>query len=244
MGNADPVKTGHAKGPATVTASLGDSTDVEEYLPAPNPSRAQRRARIRPSCLTRSIRRSCLRLVRGISQIVGPEKAVKPSGSTVLWYMLGFIVLLAFGCIAVAYPFRPTLITGGIVAFLMFFSLVVLTAIDLKSHGMIKTSVLIYTFTKDNRIEATCLSEKLRKYDTDDFPCYSLPDTSLCLPLVPQPKQESTAVQSRHSGEHLHLRLYLCPYLICLSRMRSSSQPLRCSKTATGHRKPPFVLIL
>ena len=88
-----------------------------------------------------------------------------------------------------------------------------------------------------------CLSEELGKYDTDDFPCCSLPDSSLCLPLVPRPKQSSFAVQSRHSGEYLHLRLYLCR-LICLSRMRSSSQPLRCSKTTTGHRKPPFVLIL
>lgn len=133
MGNADPMKKAMPNGPAISPVSLVYSTNVEESLPAPNPSRAQRPTRIR---------RFCFRLTRVVSLIVGPEEAHKPSGHVVLWNVLGFIVLLAFGCVAVAYPVRPILVIGGIVAYFVFFPLVVLTAIDL-IYGMIKTSELL-----------------------------------------------------------------------------------------------------
>ena len=76
-------------------------------------------------------------VIRRISQIVGPKQANKPNGSIVMSSVLCFIGLLAFGCVAVAYPLRPILITIGIVAFNILSSLVSLTVLSLKSKSML-----------------------------------------------------------------------------------------------------------
>ena len=128
MGNAQPPRIGHAEGPQ-VTVSLVEPTDLEKRLPAA-PS-------LRPHRPTR-IQRYYLRFKKNIGHIVGPEEVTKPNGSTVLWNVLGLIMILAFGCIAVAFPLRPLLITSGILAFIIFFSVFVLTAIDLRSSSMLE----------------------------------------------------------------------------------------------------------
>ena len=121
-----------ATGPAIVTVSLVDSTDPEDHPPTPDINEA-------PPLSSRT-RQSSLSFLRRVSQIVGPEQENKPNGSTVIWSVLGFVALLAFGCVAVAYPLRPILITIGIIAFFMLCSLVVLTASDLKSSSMFEYS--------------------------------------------------------------------------------------------------------
>lgn len=125
MDKALPMIPDQANGPGVVTISFVDLTDLED---PPGLTEASRPSRTRQSLFS-SIRR--------ISQIVGPEQTNKPNGSIVMSSVLCFIGLLAFGCVAVAYPLRPILITIGIVAFIILSSLVVLTVLDLKSNSML-----------------------------------------------------------------------------------------------------------
>ena len=124
MDKALPLVPDQAKGPAVVKNSLVDLTDLKNppSLTEARPSRA---------------RKSLFSSIRQISQIVGPEQANKPNGSTVIISVLSFIALLAFGCVAVAYPLRPIFITIVIVASITLSLLVVLTVLDLKSKSML-----------------------------------------------------------------------------------------------------------
>lgn len=106
----------------TTTVSWVDSFDLEDYT---DMSKRDNRSV--------QLGRRCFPFSRFLANIVGPEKANKPNGSTVLWNLLGFIVLIAFGCLAVLCPSRPTLILCGITAALVSISLAVITALDLCS---------------------------------------------------------------------------------------------------------------
>lgn len=110
------------KSQVTTTISWVDSFDLEDYLET---SKGNGRSV--------HFRRLRFPFARFLADIVGPEKANKPHGSTVLWSVLGFIVLILFGCLAVLYPSEPILILCGITAAFVFISLAVITALDLKS---------------------------------------------------------------------------------------------------------------
>ncbi|KAL2052005.1 hypothetical protein ABVK25_007697 [Lepraria finkii] len=143
MDKALPMIPDQANGTGVVTISFIDLTDLED---PPGLTEASRSSRTRQSLFS-SIRR--------ISQIVGPEQANKPNGSIVMSSVLCFIGLLAFGCVAVAYPLRPILITIGIVAFIILSSLVVLTVLDLKSN---KLASYAYRRNLGNTILTICLA--------------------------------------------------------------------------------------
>ena len=115
-----------------VIFSMSNST----YLEDPSPSDAMTNPL--PTFLTRMHER----LRRRLGHIVGPETVNRPKGSTVMWSVLGFLLLLTFECLAVAYPRRPMLITSGIVAFTTFTSLVVLTILDLRPNGILYQSLV------------------------------------------------------------------------------------------------------
>ena len=120
MGGAWPAPAD--KPQVTTTVSWVDSFDLEDYTDT-----SRRDNRPLP------LGRRCFAFSRFLANTVGPEKANKPNGSTVLWNLLGFIVLIAFGCLAVLCPSKATLILCGITAALVFISLAVITALDLCS---------------------------------------------------------------------------------------------------------------
>ncbi|KAL8718704.1 MAG: hypothetical protein Q9181_008165, partial [Wetmoreana brouardii] len=132
MEKALPMTPNQVKGAPIVTASFVNSTDLEDLL-TPNITKALQPTRPGP---TRRIRQSILSFTRRISRIVGPGQTNKPNGSTVIWSVLGFVALLGFGSVAVAYPLRPIFITIGIVAFIVSSSLAALIASDLRSRTL------------------------------------------------------------------------------------------------------------
>lgn len=87
--------------------------------------------------LQRRIKTSFLSFAQSIYQIVGPTQSNKPNGSTVIWSLLGFIAFLGLGCLAVALPRGPMLITLGVFAFLVSSSLAALLAAELRSRSML-----------------------------------------------------------------------------------------------------------
>ena len=119
MVGAWPAQTDNSH---TTTISWVDSFDLEDYTDTP-----KRHGRLVP------VQRLRFPFLRFLANIVGPEKANKPNGSTVLWNLLGFTVLIAFGCVAVLCPSKSTLILCGITAALVFLSLAVITTLDLCS---------------------------------------------------------------------------------------------------------------
>ena len=120
MGGVWPAQT--EKSQVTTTISWVDSLDLEDYIDTP-----KRDGRSVP------LRRLRLPFSQFLANVVGPEKSNKPNGSTVLWNLLGFIVLIAFGCLAVLCPSKAALILCGVTAALVSVSLAVITALDLCS---------------------------------------------------------------------------------------------------------------
>lgn len=193
MEKALPILPYEPKGPPIVTVARVDSSDLED---PPTPDTPVYHSKNR----TPKTRRPLFSFPRRISQIVGPEQTNKPNGSTVLWSVLGFIVLLAFGCVAVAYPLRPILITIGIVSFFVLSSLLALIVSDLRSRSITPPPCSSPRYSTDMiSVDSSCLSKKSGQHHPDNMYRHTFLPAALCLPLVPQLEQDCLKIQSRYS---------------------------------------------
>ncbi|KAL9583895.1 MAG: hypothetical protein Q9212_002442 [Teloschistes hypoglaucus] len=183
-----PMTPDVVKGTRAVTKPVAKSGsgDLEAFLL----TKRLRARQTNRSSRYRRIKSSVLSCTQRIYMIVGPEQSNRPNGSTVIWSVVGFIAFLGFGCVAVALPRRPMLITFGVAAFLVSSSLAALVASDLRSRGILSLLDLLEAYTDHPSTGSSCLPEKYGKYHSD----YDPNDTFLH--NASQAKADSSAAQS------------------------------------------------